>query len=61
MESVKQELFVDTEAEIHIDISLIPKRKQEALASACLDMVKNILNSPGGREMLDKKIEELGL
>ena len=47
--------------EIHIDVSLIPTYTQNTLADATLDMIKGILKQPNGRELLDKKINELQL
>lgn len=47
--------------EIHIDVSKIPKRVQENLAAATLDLINGILAREGGRELLEQKEVELGL
>lgn len=43
---------------IHINVGEIPDHVRDELAAAALDMVRNILAQPGGREMLDAKTRE---
>lgn len=43
---------------IHINVDEIPDHVRDGLAAAVLDMVRNILAQPGGREMLDAKSRE---
>jgi hypothetical protein len=43
---------------IHINVGEIPDHVRDELAAATLDMVRNILAQPGGREMLDAKTRE---
>lgn len=39
---------------IEIDVTQSPDHVRDSLAEATLDLLKNILRKPGGREMLDK-------
>ncbi len=41
--------------EIRFNLSEIPEHVREDLARATLELVKNILNQPGGREKLDRE------
>ena len=45
--------------EVKIDVTLIPDHVRDDLAAATLELVRNILRQPGGREMLDAKKAEL--
>lgn len=40
---------------IKIDVNSIPAHVRDDLAAATLEFIKEILNQPGGREMLDEK------
>lgn len=42
-------------SEIQIDTSAIPAEVMNRLAAATLDLVKGILQQPGGREALDAR------
>lgn len=46
---------------IEFDLNSMPKYKQEILANATLELVRDILSQPGGREALERKKNELGL
>lgn len=46
---------------VNIDVSLIPKHTQEVLACATMDLIRDILAQPGGREAIERKKVELGL
>lgn len=46
---------------IEFDLNSMPKYKQEILANATLELVRDILSQPGGREALERKKTELGL
>ncbi len=48
-------------SEVYIDVSTIPEHTIEVLAEATLQLYREILAMPNGREMLDRKIAELGL
>ena len=41
--------------EIHIDTAAIPSYMRDRLAMATMDMIRNILKQPGGREALAAK------
>lgn len=43
---------------IHINVDEIPDYVRDELATATLDLIRGILRQPGGREMLNAKIEE---
>lgn len=47
--------------EIRLNLSEIPEHVKEDLARASLEMVRNILAQPGGREMLDREKERIKL
>ena len=47
--------------ELRINVSEIPDCVREDLARATLEMVRNILAQPGGREMLDREKERIKL
>ena len=42
---------------VKIDPTKIPEHVQYVLAAATLDFIKELINSPGGRELLNKHIE----
>lgn len=42
---------------IHINTAEIPNHVQDNIAAATLELLKDILAQPGGREMLDAKIK----
>lgn len=44
---------------IRINVDEIPDHVRDAFAATVLDMVRNILAQPGGREMLDAKSREI--
>lgn len=44
--------------QVKIDVSSIPDSIRNDLAAATLELVREILRHPGGREMLDKKTAE---
>lgn len=43
---------------IKIDVNSIPAHVRDDLAAATLEFIKEILNQPGGREMLNAKSAE---
>lgn len=42
---------------VELDVNLIPDHVRDELAAATLEFVRNTLRQPGGREMLDARIE----
>ena len=46
----------EPELSVQLDVSLIPDRTRDDLAAASLDLLRDILRQPGGREKLDAKI-----
>ena len=43
------------ESSIEFDPSLVPDHVREEISRATLDLIKSILQQPGGREMLDAR------
>lgn len=46
---------------IEFDLNSMPKYKQEILANDTLELIRDILSHPGGREAIERKKAELGL
>lgn len=42
-------------SEIHIDTATIPVHARDQLSAATLDLIRSILQRPGGREALDAR------
>ena len=45
-------------AVVHINVDEIPDHIRAALAESTLELIRNILRQPGGREALDAKTKE---
>ena len=43
-------------AAVHINVAEIPDHARDVLAAATLDLIRGILRQPGGRAVLDERI-----